>query len=248
MRGTSRRSSGVTVSRSGSGRSCCSPPPSSRSPSRRDRSAACSASSPSPGRWSGWSRSASCDRWSRVAASTATARTSPPRSCSPCCCGGGSNPRCSPSSSPPSSANWCAPSPLRGRLQRRCSSRCRTSPPGRSWSRGGWAATAEQPATLTPADIPLVIAAFATYHVVNLTLVGTALAFRDHDPWWASVTDNVWWYTRTKVAVFALSPLIVVVIDDRSELPAPAVRAVVAHLLDGPAVVAPPRSSRRPTR
>lgn len=78
---------------------------------------------------------------------------------------------------------------------------------------GGWEATPLVPAELRPRDLVLVAVAALVYHAVNLVLVGTALAFAAGTPWWATVVDNVGWYTRTTMAVLAIGPLIVVVTD-----------------------------------
>ncbi|MEX0834496.1 MAG: diguanylate cyclase, partial [Nitriliruptor sp.] len=75
----------------------------------------------------------------------------------------------------------------------------------------GWEASPLLPADLRPADLLLVAAAGLTYHVVNIGLVGTALALIAGSTWWATTADNVWWYTRTTLAVLAIGPLIVVV-------------------------------------
>jgi diguanylate cyclase (GGDEF)-like protein len=76
---------------------------------------------------------------------------------------------------------------------------------------GGWQASPLSPAQLRPPDLVLVALAALAYHVINLGLVGSALAFAAGTPWWATVTDNAGWYTRTTMAVLALGPLIVVV-------------------------------------
>ncbi len=75
----------------------------------------------------------------------------------------------------------------------------------------GWEASPALPADLRPRDLLLVALAGFTYHVVNLGLVGTALALHAGTAWWSTTVDNVWWYTRTTMAVLAIGPLIVVV-------------------------------------
>jgi diguanylate cyclase (GGDEF)-like protein len=78
---------------------------------------------------------------------------------------------------------------------------------------GGWTAAPSAPVTLTPDQLPLIALAAATYHLVNLVIVGTALALHTRTSWWASVTESWWWYTRTTLSVIALSPLVVVILD-----------------------------------
>jgi diguanylate cyclase (GGDEF)-like protein len=76
---------------------------------------------------------------------------------------------------------------------------------------GGWQASPLAPAQLRPSDLVLIAVAALAYHVVNLTLVGTALAIAARTPWWSTVVDNAGWYTRTTMAVLAIGPLIAVV-------------------------------------
>jgi diguanylate cyclase (GGDEF)-like protein len=78
---------------------------------------------------------------------------------------------------------------------------------------GGRDASLVAPAVLTPSDLGLVVLAAAAYHLVNLLVVGTAIAFSEQLPWWAAVTDGFGWYTVTTGAVLALSPLVVVVVS-----------------------------------
>jgi diguanylate cyclase (GGDEF)-like protein len=78
---------------------------------------------------------------------------------------------------------------------------------------GGWEASMSAPATIRPADLLLCAVAALTYHAVNVLLVGTAVAAAQHTGWWAAVTDKLWWYTRTTVAVLAIGPLIVIVLS-----------------------------------
>jgi diguanylate cyclase (GGDEF)-like protein len=77
---------------------------------------------------------------------------------------------------------------------------------------GGWRASPSAPADLRPGELWLVALAAITYHLVNLLVVGTALALVDRRPWWSSVVGDWWWYTRTTMSVLALSPLVVVVL------------------------------------
>jgi diguanylate cyclase (GGDEF)-like protein len=78
---------------------------------------------------------------------------------------------------------------------------------------GGWQASPGAPASLSPDQLWLVVLAAVTYHLVNLLVVGTALALVDGSPWWSSVTDSWWWHTRTTLSVLALSPLVVVIVQ-----------------------------------
>jgi diguanylate cyclase (GGDEF)-like protein len=77
---------------------------------------------------------------------------------------------------------------------------------------GGWEAFPAVPAGVRPQDLPIIALAAATYHAVNVLLVGTALSVTEGTGWWVAVTDELWWYTRTTMAVLALGPLIVLVL------------------------------------
>lgn len=78
---------------------------------------------------------------------------------------------------------------------------------------GGWEAFPVEPAGVRPRDLPFIALAALTYHAVNVVLVGTAIAVTERSSWWAAITDRLWWYTRTTLAVLALGPLVVLVLE-----------------------------------
>jgi diguanylate cyclase (GGDEF)-like protein len=78
---------------------------------------------------------------------------------------------------------------------------------------GPWQAFPTEPASVRPQDLPIIALAALTYHAVNILLVGTAVAVTTRTPWWAAVTDKIWWYTRNTVAVLALGPLVALVLS-----------------------------------
>jgi diguanylate cyclase (GGDEF)-like protein len=77
----------------------------------------------------------------------------------------------------------------------------------------GWEATASVPAELSPGGLlPLALAA-ATYHLINITVVGTALGLGGRRSVLTAIFEDFAYYASTTGAVLALSPLVVVVLE-----------------------------------
>ncbi|HSK21823.1 MAG TPA: GGDEF domain-containing protein, partial [Egicoccus sp.] len=76
-----------------------------------------------------------------------------------------------------------------------------------------WPASPSAPASLRPAHLVVIVLAGGAYHLVNLTVVGTAIAALDARPLRPAIFENVRYYTLTTGAVLALSPLVVVVAE-----------------------------------
>lgn len=76
----------------------------------------------------------------------------------------------------------------------------------------GWHTAALEPAALQPRDLPVIVLAAGAYHLVNLTVVGTAVALSSGKPVRQGITDGFVWHTVTTLGMMTLSPLIVVVL------------------------------------
>ncbi|MEZ5116190.1 MAG: EAL domain-containing protein [Candidatus Nanopelagicales bacterium] len=61
---------------------------------------------------------------------------------------------------------------------------------------------------LRAADLGWIVLTWVVYHLVNLALVA-GLCESDDQTWWASFTEDFWFYTLSTLAVVAISPLVV---------------------------------------
>jgi diguanylate cyclase (GGDEF)-like protein len=77
----------------------------------------------------------------------------------------------------------------------------------------GWDASADLPAQITPGGLLSIVLAAVTYHFVNITVVGVAIALSDGRPMRRAVFGDFGYFASTTGAVLALSPLVVVVLD-----------------------------------
>ncbi len=75
----------------------------------------------------------------------------------------------------------------------------------------GSSAAPRTPADLEPTELAVVVLAAATYHMVNLGLVGVAIAYAERRAVVTTVFDGFAYLTMTTGAVLALAPLVVVV-------------------------------------
>ncbi len=71
---------------------------------------------------------------------------------------------------------------------------------------GSWPAPGTN--TVQPRDLGLVALSWIVYHVVNLAFVA---GLAEDQSWWASFTEDFWFYTVSTFAVLTLSPLVAVV-------------------------------------
>jgi diguanylate cyclase (GGDEF)-like protein len=78
----------------------------------------------------------------------------------------------------------------------------------------GWEASVASPGQMTPAGLLPFLLGAVTYHLANITIVGTALGLRDPQlTVVGAILDDFGYYAWTTGAVLALSPLVVVVLD-----------------------------------
>jgi diguanylate cyclase (GGDEF)-like protein len=76
----------------------------------------------------------------------------------------------------------------------------------------GLSAAPRAPVSLHPLDLVAVSVGALTYHLANLTLVGTAIGLVERRPILSAVTEKFLYYTVTATAVLALAPLVVLTI------------------------------------
>jgi diguanylate cyclase (GGDEF)-like protein len=77
----------------------------------------------------------------------------------------------------------------------------------------GWQASVALPAQMTPAGLLPFLLGAVTYHLANITIVGTALGLSSPQAVLDAILDDFGYYAWTTGAVLALSPLVVVVLD-----------------------------------
>jgi diguanylate cyclase (GGDEF)-like protein len=77
----------------------------------------------------------------------------------------------------------------------------------------GWEASVAGPAQMTPTGLLPFLFGAVTYHLVNITIVGTALGLSSPQSVLEAILDDFGYYAWTTGAVLALSPLVVVVLD-----------------------------------
>jgi diguanylate cyclase (GGDEF)-like protein len=77
----------------------------------------------------------------------------------------------------------------------------------------GWVASPLEPAVLRPADLPAVVVAAATYHVVNHLLVSVAVSLAAGIRLYDAVFERIVWYSTVTGATLAISPLVVVLLE-----------------------------------
>jgi diguanylate cyclase (GGDEF)-like protein len=77
----------------------------------------------------------------------------------------------------------------------------------------GWEASVADPAQMIPAGLLPFLLGAVTYHLANITIVGTALGLSSPQSVLEAILDDFGYYAWTTGAVLALSPLVVVVLD-----------------------------------
>lgn len=78
---------------------------------------------------------------------------------------------------------------------------------------GGWSASVAAPAVIRPADLPLLAAAATVFHLVQVALHGLEARLRGRPGLHAALNEALGTHLLTTVAVLAVSPLMVVVLE-----------------------------------